>query len=706
MNFRPRSHPGSFRASRPGAHPLSRAPWARGAFAAVTFVGVLASLVSCGGVGRGVPVPPAGAPDPAPPVSDAVPPPPVILPPDAGAIRPGDPVPVAWESLGLPGDAAPREPGAWADSMLATLSLRQKVGQMIMPWMLGDFAPEGSAALDRMLRMVADQEIGGVIVSVGTPLDIASKLNTLQRASRLPLLVGADLETGAGFRMRGAVYLPGLHDLNGATTFPPLMAIGASDDNVLAYEMGRITAVEARAVGIHLPFAPVLDVNSNPDNPIINTRALGEDPARVASLGVCFIRGIQDHGAVATGKHFPGHGDTETDSHLALPIIRAGWDRLRAVELPPFRAAVDAGIGGIMTAHIALPGVAEEDRLPATLSPRILTGLLRGEMGFDGLIFTDALDMNAVDRLFGRDEAAVRAVLAGADILLMPPDPETAIRGVMSAVLSGRIEESRIDASVRRILLQKETLGLHETRTVSLDEVHERVGIPAHITVADEVAERALTLLKNDRGILPLLGTSSANVLSVTFRRSNDLMAGRAFETRLRQTYTRLRTATLTRDSHASEWSTLRQDARGSDLVVVSLHVAAVASAGSVAIPPEMSQFITGLAEARIPHVVVSFGNPYLLREFPSAQAYLLAWSGSPSSQRAAVRALFGEIAITGRTPTVIPGGFAIGSGIQLPPRGGWSGTAAGATARSATARSATSPAGATAAPEACPPLP
>lgn len=653
----------------------------------LTTVGVLATLAglsACRGLsGDPSTLHPAGAqsdavsPDSAAPPS---PPPttvPTTLPPPAdGAIRPGEPAPVGWGEIGFKADED-TPLGVWTEATLATLTLRQKIGQLIMLWMLGDFAPEGSAALDRMLRMVRDQEIGGVIVSVGTPLDIASKLNVLQRASKLPLFVGADLETGAGFRMRGAVYLPGLHDLNGATNFPALIAVGAADDNVLAYEMGRITAIEARAVGIHLPFAPVLDVNSNPDNPIINTRAFGEDPARVASLGACFIRGVQEHGALATGKHFPGHGDTETDSHLALPIIRSGRDRLDAVELPPFRAAVEAGIGAFMTAHIALPLVAEEARLPATLSPRVLTGLLREEMGFDGLIFTDALDMNAIDRLFGRDEAAVLAILAGADVLLMPPDPEAAIRGVMNAVLTGRIPEARIDESVRRILLQKESLGLHLGAEVSLDAVHAQVGIPEHLAVAQTVAERSLTLLRNERGILPLLGTSSASVLSVTHRRTNDLMAGRAFEQRLRQTYTRLQGVNVTRDTPAAEWAQLLAQARGVELVVVSLHVAAVASAGSVAVAPEMSAFITALAQARIPHIVVSFGNPYLLREFPSAQAYLLAWSGSNASQLAAARALFGEIPITGKTPTRIPGGFELGAGIQLPPRGGWN---AGAT--------------------------
>ncbi len=617
-------------------------------------------------------------PEPAPAPEPIVPGPPpapdtLVEPPADAAVLPGDRIPVEWRGQALqpspveaPGAWDDAERGAWTEAMLAEMTLRQKVGQMIMPWVLGDFAPEGSANFERVARMIEEQEIGGMIVSVGTPLDVAAKLNVYQQRSRIPLLVAADLETGAGFRLRGATHLPGVHDLGGATNFPSLMAVGATDDRFLAYEMGRITALEARAVGIHVPFAPVLDVNSNPDNPIINTRSFGENPLRVADLGTCFVRGMQEHGAVATGKHFPGHGDTETDSHLALPVIRADRERLDRLELSPFRAAVEAGMGAIMTAHIALPGITEESRLPATLSRNVLTGLLREEWGFEGIVFTDAMDMNAIDQLYSREEAAVRAVLAGADVLLMPPSPEAAIRGVMDAVLSGRIPEERIDASVRRLLLLKEQLELHRERTVDLEAVHRTVGIPAHTDRAREVAERSLTLLRNERGILPLRGTRTANVLSLTYRRQNDLMGGRAFDARLRQTYPRLATRTLTRDTPASEYASLLRQARSTDLVVISLHVTAVAYAGSVAIPSELSSFVQELAAARIPHVVVSFGNPYLLREFPDAQGYLLAWSGSQESQRAAARSLFGEIPIRGRTPTRIPPNFEIGAGLRI----------------------------------------
>ena len=560
-------------------------------------------------------------------------------------------------------------PRLWTDSVLEALTLEEKAGQLLMPWVLGDFAPEGSASHERVVEMVEEQGVGGLIVSVGSPTEVAAKLNAMQERADVPLLVAADLERGAGFRLRGAVFLPGTIVLGGATEFPSLMALGAVGDTALAYEMGRITGLEALAVGIHVPFAPVLDVNVNPDNPIINIRSLGEDPLQVARLGSAFVRGVQDVGAVATGKHFPGHGDTETDSHLELPVIRATPERLRDVELFPFQAAIDEGMGGIMTAHIAVPALDGDEGLPSTLSRRILTDLLREEMGFGGIVFTDAMDMFAVDRRFDREEAAVLALEAGADVLLMPPDPEAAKRGVVEAVRSGRLPQDRLDRSVRRILSVKRDLGLDQQRQVPVEEVPRRVGIPDHEALAQEVADRSITLLKNERNLLPLLGTRSARVLSVTYRRPSDLLAGRYMDAGLRRRYPRLVTAELWRDTPGEVYDGLLDRARRSALVVVSLHVTTVSYSGSVAIPEEVVEFLEALAHSGTPHIVISFGNPYLIRDFPYIQAYMLAWSSTEVSQRAAVRALFGEIPIQGSLPILIPDLFEMGRGIRLPPR-------------------------------------
>ena len=559
------------------------------------------------------------------------------------------------------------EPASWLERTFDQLTLREKVGQLMMPWVLGDFAPEGSASHERILGYIEEQSIGGVIVSVGTPFGIAAKLNDLQAHASLPLLVAADLETGAGFRMRGAVFVPGTIELGGATDFPSLMALGAANDPRLAYEMGRVTATEARAVGIHVPFAPVLDVNNNPGNPIINVRSFGEDPDQVSRMGAAFVRGVQEHGAIATGKHFPGHGDTEVDSHLALPVIRHDRARMDSVELRPFQAAISAGMGAIMTAHISVPSLNGGIVDPSTLSPLVLTNVLRDDMGFGGLVFTDAMDMSAISRRHSPEEAAVRAIEAGADVILMPPSVPRAIDGIVEAVESGRLAESRIDSSVKRLLALKASLHLDTARFVPLDRVPYTVGVPEHTAVADSIAKRSITLLKNDGNLLPLRGTRSARVMSVTYRRASDLLASRYFDSTLRGTYPRLLTAELNRDSSEGIYEGLLRQARGQQLVIVSTYVTAVSYSGTVAIPEELVEFIRDLREAGVPHVVVSFGNPYLITDFPDTQAYMLAWNGSEASQRAAARALLGDAAITGRLPTRVPPHFEIGDGLSIP---------------------------------------
>ncbi len=554
-------------------------------------------------------------------------------------------------------------PLTWAQGTLARMTLREKVGQLMMPFVLGNFAPEGSETHDRIVDVIEQEGVGGVIMSVGSPSEVAVKLNDLQQHSKYPLLVAADLESGAGFRFRGAVHIPTNIALGGATTFPSLMAFGATGEPRYAYELGRITALEARAMGVHVPFAPVLDVNNNPENPIINIRSFGEDPAAVANLGVSLIRGLQDHGAVSTGKHFPGHGDTETDSHLALPIIRVGRDRLDAVELVPFRAAIDAGMRGIMTAHIAVPEISGET-IPATLSKQVLTGLLRNDLGFGGIVFTDAMDMVAVDRLFPRGESAVRAVQAGADVILMPRDVKQAVDAIIRAIDDGRLTEARIDESVGRLLRLKEDLGLAEERAVPLEMIPRVVGVPEHMEIAREVAEHSITLIQNVRNLLPLLGTRRAQVMSVSFRNPGDVLSGRYFDARLRETYPRLVTRSVDEDTNSEAYESLLRRAGRSNLVVVSVYSN---YAGRVELPDATVDFVNQLARRSITHVVISFGNPYLISLFPDAQAYLLAWSSAQVSQEAASEALFGGIPIRGRSPTGMDPFFAVGDGIQLP---------------------------------------
>ncbi|MDQ6827992.1 MAG: beta-N-acetylglucosaminidase, partial [Gemmatimonadota bacterium] len=418
------------------------------------------------------------------------------------------------------GVSAPRTPTpapGWVDSVLATLSLRDKVAQTVWPWTLGDYRAMNDPQWTRMAAYATEQHVGGYIVSVGGPLDIAAKINALQKLSTLPLIIGADLEYGAGMRARGGTFLPNGIDLGGATTLPPEMALGATGDTALAYEYGRITALEGRAMGVHMDFTPILDVNNNPANPVISTRSFGEDPRQVAKLGVAMIRGLQEHGMLATGKHFPGHGDTETNSHLALAVVNASRARLDTLELVPFRAAIDAGVSAIMTFHGALPAL-DSATVPATLSRRIMTGLIRDEMHFNGLLVSDAMDMQGVMGNYGLAEACKRAVDAGVDVLLMPNDIRGCIDAVVAGVAEGRYTEARIDRSVRRILEMKQRMALDRSRLIDLDSVRAIVGDTANAMLGRLIAERSITIVKDSLRQLPLGQLPRATrVLSFSF---------------------------------------------------------------------------------------------------------------------------------------------------------------------------------------------
>ena len=327
----------------------------------------------------------------------------------------------------------------WVDNTLASLTLRQKVGQLIMPWVGGDYAAVGSAEFEEVRKWVEDDQVGALVLSIGMPLSYAAKLNELQTRAKVPLLIASDMENGPGMRLGNIYALPSLLPQGGGTVFPPVMALGATGSEELAFKLGQVLGSEARAIGVHMAFGPVLDVNSNPLNPIINTRSFGENPALVSRLAQAYIRGARSMGLMTTGKHFPGHGDTDVDSHLELPTIRADRAQLDSIDLPPFRAAVAENIDAIMTAHIAFPALLGDSSTPATLSRRAMTDLLRRELGFTGLLVTDALDMNGVlanvrsnrpgqvisgeygtVNSIGLGEAIKLAVEAGADVLFAP----------------------------------------------------------------------------------------------------------------------------------------------------------------------------------------------------------------------------------------------------------------------------------------------
>jgi len=556
---------------------------------------------------------------------------------------------------------------SWADSVLASMTLREKAAQMVWPTVLGDFTSTDSPQWQRVRTEITEDKVGGYTISVGSPTEIAAKLNAMQRLSQVPLLIGADLEFGAGFRARGGYFVPNAIDLGGAVLFPTQMALGASGDTALAYHQGRITAIEGRALGIHIAYAPILDVNSNPANPVINVRSYGEDPMLDGRLGASFIRGLQEHGMLATGKHFPGHGDTSINSHLALPVVTVSRARLDSLEFVPFRAAIAAGVGAMMSFHGVMPAL-DSSGVPGTLSRPVLTDLLRDELGFQGVIISDAMDMRGVLDQFGAVEATKRAVAAGADVLIQPLDVRATIDAIVEGVTENRYPEARIDAAVRRLLELKQNMGLMTRKVVELDSVRTLVGDSAHYAVAREIADRSIVLLKDDIGQVALRPSPGTRVVSITVARRADLAAGSAFNAELRRRFPALRAIFVPADDIAGSLARLEAAADSADVTIIGSYVGQGWDATTVGAPQPLVDFVARRSAGARKPIVVAFGNPYLLSQIPTVPTYLIAWSGSPVSQIAAARALLGEIPITGRLPITI-GSLRPGSAIiKRPP--------------------------------------
>ena len=550
---------------------------------------------------------------------------------------------------------------------MRALTLRERVAQLVWPSVFGDYVSGDSPQWRRLTQYVEQEKVGGFTISVGSPIEVAAKLNALQSMSKVPLLVGADLEAGAGFRARGGYFVPNAIDLGGAVVFPPEMGLGATRDTTLAYEQGRLTALEGRALGIHIAYAPVLDVNNNPANPVINTRSYSEDPALAARMGVAFIHGLQDHGMIATGKHFPGHGDTGVNSHLALPVVTVSRSRLDTVELVPFRAAVNSGVGAIMSFHGAMPAL-DSSGVPGTLSPKVVTGLLRGELGFRGIIISDAMDMRGVLDQFGADEAAKRAIAAGIDVLIQPLDVSKTIDAVIAGINEGRYTQARIDSSVRRVLETKRKLGLAQNKLVDLNALRFAVGDSSSAQVARLAAEKSITLVRDSARQIPVLD-STKRVLSITLARRADLSAGNAFNAEIRTRLPKLRTEFTSVEDASLNYPRLLAAADSADVVIMGSYVGQSWDATSASAPEAFTNFVQTLVLRGRKPIIVAFGNPYLLQQIHWVGTYLVAWGGFPVSQIAAARALTGAAAITGRLPISIPPYASIGIGEERPAR-------------------------------------
>lgn len=557
-------------------------------------------------------------------------------------------------------DGIPPAVGRW----MRTLTLRQKVAQLVMIPFYGEAPNPRTKAWREFRDLVANTGVGGMIVLNrvrngaavrAEPFAMAAFLNQMQRLAKLPLMVGGDFERGASMRMTSTA------------PFPHAMAFGATADPGLTRELGRATARESRAMGVHWVFAPVADVNNNPGNPVINIRSFGEDPAAVTAHVLAFIEGAHSdpaHRVLVTVKHFPGHGDTAVDSHLGLGAVTASKQRLDQIELVPFRAAIASGVDSVMTAHVSVPAL-EPQPIAATVSRNILTGLLREELGFKGLITTDALDMQGVAKMYPPGEAAVRALEAGADLLLIPHDPRKAIDGVMDALASGRLTRQRIDRSLARLLAAKVRVGLDRRRFVNLETLNDNLNTPEDIDLAGRASAKALTLIRNEGGVLPLKHPISTCFFLLPALRFS--AQGRDLEDEIDESIPEARVELLDPLLPLRDFDDHAADAAKCDTVVLIAYALSASYRGGAPLPGNYPAFVEKILATKTPTVLVSLGNPYLLRAFPGVQGYVAGYSTVAPIEQALVQALLGKASLSGKLPVSIPGLARIGDGISLP---------------------------------------
>jgi beta-N-acetylhexosaminidase len=570
----------------------------------------------------------------------------------------------------------------WADAELKRMSLDEKIGQLISVGINATFLNRESTAYKALRRQVEENHVGGIILFGSPVYESVVLVNHMQQHARLPLLISADLERGPGMRFFDT------------TDLGWVMAVGATGDPDYARRMGEITGREARALGVHHVLAPVADINNNAANPVINVRSFGEDPTDVGRYVAAFIKGAQDKGVIATAKHFPGHGNTATDSHRGLPILNFSRADLDRVEFVPFRASVEAGVGSVMVAHIALPQLdstpvtplpraqrirpvdtteaeeiaTENTTIPASLSPQI-GNLLRRDLGFDGMIVTDALSMSGLTVYFTQEEAGVRALLAGADILLKPADIDACVRGLRAAVRSGRVTEKRLEESARRILAAKYDLGLIKQRITPIDEIDKVVSTPEAQKLAREIAENAITLVRNDTKLVPVNNLrADARIFNLAITNGDDWRyIANPFAAAMARSGRKVETITLDERSSEADVQKAIERAGGADLVIASLYGRVrTGQTNSIGLPTTGVRALNAILSRNAPVVGISFGNPYLLQSFPTMKTYLVAYGDMPALQQATARAILGEIDIRGRLPISLPSLYARGTGIQM----------------------------------------
>jgi beta-glucosidase-like glycosyl hydrolase/CubicO group peptidase (beta-lactamase class C family) len=542
----------------------------------------------------------------------------------------------------------------WINYWMERLTLEEKVAQMIMPAARGVYLAYDNEAFRKVEYYVRERKVGGLVFFRGQVFETVRMINYFQSIAKIPLLIAADFEWGTAMRLDGTTY------------FPPAMGIAATGNPEYAYEVGKIIAEEGMAMGIHQNYAPVVDVNNNYKNPIINIRSFGETPDIVSKFSVPFLKGLQENGMIATAKHFPGHGDTDIDSHLDMPVINHSRSRLDSIELPPFKSAIDAGVKSVMIAHISYPAIDSVEGLPSTLSKNIITGILKKELGFKGLIVTDAMTMRGVTNLYSNAKAAVMAVKAGVDLVLLPPNVDTAIEAIVDAVRRGEISEKRIDESVRKILKFKYELGLHRNRFSNLDKVQEIVASDEHLWRAKEISRASITVVKND-GILPLMPFDLKKIHHITLIDTYDPYMGRRFAKEVSNRYDNLVESRVDSRSTDDELAEVISIAKGSDIILVSAYVKVRSYQGTITLPDKQSKFLERIIDIGKPVILISFGNPYIVMDYPGVSAYICSYSDAPPVVEATAEVLFGEISPRGKLPITIPGFADRGTGLTFP---------------------------------------
>jgi beta-N-acetylhexosaminidase len=575
----------------------------------------------------------------------------------------------------------------WAEKTLHKLTVEEKIGQVFMIWCRASFLNVENPEYLEWREEMQKYHVGSFAMTVhvdgpyllrSEPYEAAELLNRLQSDSKLPLLFAADFERGVPMR------------LIGATVFPHAMAFGGDGKIEDAESFGSITALEARAIGIHWNFFPDADVNSNPANPIINTRSFGEDPKQVGDLVAAYIKGAHEGGMLTTVKHFPGHGDTATDSHLGVASVNVDRAHLDSIELPPFRQAIAAGVDSVMVAHVTVPALDTDPNHVATISPAIVSDLLEKELGFKGIIVTDALDMAGLTHLFANNigRAAVESFKAGNDLLLIPADFHASYNAMLQAVQSGEISRERLDHSVLKILKIKASLGLQDARTVDVKAIANLVGKPGNLAFGQQVADAAVTLVRDSGKVLPLKsslkyqGTAKAalpyttqeetrnQTVAVLFSEDVRTESGRIFGRDLRVRIPDARVIYVDPRFAAAMSDEVLKAVDEARTVVAAVYV--VPNAGKVGNTVGMADASGTLLQQLLDRaagktVVVAMGNPYLAADFPKIENYMCTFSNASVSEISAVKALFGEIAIRGHLPVSIPNVAQRGAGIDRP---------------------------------------